>query len=364
MTEQEVARLVTSLTEEGWPTDGLERVEQCPLCQSHSRRLLYDKLGDRVFFCAPGRWTLYSCDQCSCAYLDPRPTLASIGRAYLTYYTHQAGGKHGVMPPTVRFRRQRLALNNGYLNRRWGYQLQPVYKFSYWLSFLFPLRRSRLDHMVRSLAFTTVPDQTRPPRLLDIGCGNGDFLAYIQTLGWAGQGLELDSAAANRARQAGLAVQTGPLTPTSFAPDSFDGITISHVIEHLHNPIEVLESCYRILRPGGVLWIATPNMASYGQAKFKQNWLNLDPPRHLLLFNFQNLKELLKRVGFEVPKHNSFAALVQNSLPGSQAVAEGRDPFSLPPPGLKERLLLRGYNWLEMLRPDRAEEIIILARKP
>jgi len=54
---------------EAWPKDGLESVSRCPVCNSDKRELLYDRLTDRVFFCAPGEWSLYKCCNCGCGYL-------------------------------------------------------------------------------------------------------------------------------------------------------------------------------------------------------------------------------------------------------------------------------------------------------
>src|SRR5438067_9223839 len=73
---------------ENWPDEGLQSVKVCPICDSGKRIQLYSNLIDKVFRTAPGRWTLYQCQGCSSAYLDPRPTPESIHLAYKNYYTH------------------------------------------------------------------------------------------------------------------------------------------------------------------------------------------------------------------------------------------------------------------------------------
>src|ERR1700730_4983745 len=67
---------------ESWPAEELEAVDRCPLCGCADRIALHLDLTDRVFFCAPGTWSLYRCGGCEGAYLDPRPTSESIARAY------------------------------------------------------------------------------------------------------------------------------------------------------------------------------------------------------------------------------------------------------------------------------------------
>ena len=71
-----------------WPTEDLERLGQCPVCTSIERSLLYENLQDKIFFSAPGAWKMGRCAACGAGYLDPRPTIGSIGRAYDNYYTH------------------------------------------------------------------------------------------------------------------------------------------------------------------------------------------------------------------------------------------------------------------------------------
>ena len=75
--------------EDSWPDNELELLKYCPVCGSRERELLHTGLRDRVFGVAPGDWTLHRCLECQSAYLDPRPTLATIGQAYTNYYTHQ-----------------------------------------------------------------------------------------------------------------------------------------------------------------------------------------------------------------------------------------------------------------------------------
>src|SRR5580693_7101159 len=124
-----------------WPDGGLENVPQCPVCGGTQRKLLHANMRDRVFGCAPGEWNLHQCDGCGTGYLDPRPTIATIGQAYSNYSTHAPiGGKeYGKAPPWRRFR---IAQRNAYLNANYGYQLKPA---AWNPVFLSSARRRRFD---------------------------------------------------------------------------------------------------------------------------------------------------------------------------------------------------------------------------
>jgi len=96
--------------------------------------------------------------------------------------------------------------------------------------------------------------------ILDVGCGNGRALLAMRRRGFKRlAGLEIDAAAAQRAKQSGLDVRCGELMDTDFADGSFDLIRMGHVIEHVLDPMATLHRAYRLLKPGGILMGETPN---------------------------------------------------------------------------------------------------------
>ena len=106
-----------------WPADGLETVGACPVCGSPRRHALYEHLTDRLFG-APGAWTLWRCEGCPTAYLDPRPTPETIGLAYAEYFWHQPPEDREAVPDGG-IEWARRALRNGYLERSLGYEVEP-----------------------------------------------------------------------------------------------------------------------------------------------------------------------------------------------------------------------------------------------
>ncbi|WP_181320590.1 class I SAM-dependent methyltransferase [Nitrosospira sp. Nsp2] len=120
-------------------------------------------------------------------------------------------------------------------------------------------------------------------------------------IGMGGGGvLDLDATAVKVASARGLRVHLGSLNKQNFPENSFRAVVSSHTIEHVHDPVGLLKECRHILRPDGKLVIITPNVASWGHTWFRSNWLALDPPRHLHLFNATSLQRAAKDAGLTV----------------------------------------------------------------
>ncbi len=140
-----------------------------------------------------------------------------------------------------------------------------------------------------------------PGRVLDVGCGRGPFLEMLARRGHAVRGTELSAATAANACP-DVPVDVGELTPGRYPPDSFDLVSVWHVLEHTRRPDEVLAAAHGALRPGGALMIAVPNLAS-AQARFGgEQWFHLDLPRHLFHFTPSTLAQLLESNGFTVER--------------------------------------------------------------
>jgi len=270
-----------------WPSEGLETVPNCPVCGGDKRRVLHENLVDKVFFCAPGKWSLFHCESCASAFLDPRPTPETIGLAYETYFTHDSGGPGNIIE------RLKIKLRNGYLNYRYGTKLYPASNIGIILATLMKNRREFFDLAIRHL-----PKLETSKRLLDLGCGNGDYLFIARSAGWDVVGVDADSKAVSVASEKGIDVRLGNIEILDPSKEQFDVITLSHVIEHVHQPIKVLQACYKLLKPGGFLWIETRNIQSEGYRIFNRDWRGLEPPRHLVLFNFKSLTDALIEIGF------------------------------------------------------------------
>jgi len=322
------------------------------VCGKSSRTLLHEGLRDRIFFCAPGEWRLYRCTSCGSGYLDPRPTAETIGMAYSRYFTH----RHEARAMSA-FRRLRLALANGYCNARFGIKRRPYIRGGAWLAHLFPRRRASIDAYARNL------DRAQPGEvLLDVGCGDGLFLAFAAEMGWKVEGVEPDPQAAEAARKQGLTIHQGSIECLRDRGEVFDVITLSHVIEHVHDPHDLMAACFRLLKPGGRIWLETPNLEAAGHLRYGRDWRGLEPPRHLVLFTWASLHSLLSKAGFLAATPLPAHPMASFTFPASDAIRRDKDPNALASIPVR----VRWQAWRADLRPalTKREFITIVARKP
>ncbi len=347
-------------TVQEWPAEGKENVAACPLCGGLERSVVHPALTARILFCAPGVWSLSRCATCRCGYLDPRPTPQTIGLAYAEYYTH-AAPQDEVFLSSATFVGRRLAvLRNGYLNARFpSLGLQPAHPLGSRLMGLFPATRALAERDVRHL-----PTPEPGAKLLDIGCGSGAFVSRALSLGYAAEGLEFDAKAVLAALGGGLPVRHGALPDTGLDEASYDVVTLSQVIEHLHEPMAALQEIFRLLKPGGVFWLATPNMDAPGHVQFGPDWRGLEPPRHLVLFSAQALALALERSGFTQIEFKSPGAVSEWFHRASYRIANNAKPgadIALPKPLAK---LARREDRDSLSNPVVGEELVVMARKP
>ena len=339
-----------------WPVEELESVASCPACGSRGRELLHENLVDEVFGIAPGQWNLHRCTGCGSAYLDPRPSEASIGIAYEVYYTHAVERPPKAQGRSSPWRRLTLALTNGYLNSRYGTRRQPATRLGVGLARLLRLRRQKRDAEFRWLP------RPRPGwRLLDVGCGNGDFLLNARDAGWLATGVDADSKAVEVGRQRGLEVRLGGIELFAGQAGCFDAITLSHVLEHAHRPGPMIECAYRLLKPGGILFVDTPNIESHGARRWGSHWRGLETPRHLAIFSHRGLVTMLRAGGFERIEQRRRTAVKRSMDLASLRMQRGHSPYGRQPARLPLRLRLRLRS--PSPRPHDDEFLTVLAWK-
>lgn len=305
-----------------WPQDGLEFVNACPVCRCGDSILMCSGLTDQAFSVAPGEWTLYQCVQCRSAYLNPRPTMKTVGIAYQSYYTHETDD---VSPkkknPIVRLLHGWM---NDYINARYGLERDPAIWGGRWALPLLPSYAAKANAKLRHLPRR----KGAGGRLLDVGFGNGDFLKLATDLGWRAEGIDSDPKAVDLARTRGLNVALSTVEELPRKSECYDIITLSHVVEHVHDPVKLINELHRLLKPGGVLWLETPNLDGVGFRRFGCNWRGLEPPRHLVLFTLRGLKRALEEAGFCEINQEWNGMVVFSNYAQSCAIREGRSGCS------------------------------------
>jgi 2-polyprenyl-3-methyl-5-hydroxy-6-metoxy-1,4-benzoquinol methylase len=269
----------------------------CCLCQSPGN-LLYADLNDYLFN-AQGQWSFKVCSnsKCKLIWLDPAPKKEDIFKAYKQYYTHSDQKKKNTF-----FRKLEQKFADKYLQISMEYSSSEISSLERRIiSFLAHFHPLGSDKFKSRAMFLNAP-LTKNAKLLEIGCGSGEALLEMSKLGWQVQGLDFDETAVLSAREKGLSVQCGELRQKSYSNDSFDAIYMNHVIEHVYEPKELLEECFRLLKPSGYLVIVTPNTESLGHRTFNSSWRGLEPPRHLHIFNSNNLSQVLLSCNFKISR--------------------------------------------------------------
>ncbi len=276
----------------------VQEAQSCLFC-GRQGVFLYQKLRDRLFE-VPGIWSLMYCPICDLAWLDPQPVADDIGKLYTRYYTHQI--ENFTTKRKKKLANLRKAVKTKILRDNFGYSVETKGGLLCQVLSRIGLVKEIVGGSVRYLR------AYEKGCLLDVGCGNGKFLVQMRELGWEVMGVEPDPEAVRIARDRfGLEVVQGTLEEAEFPNDSFDAITMNHVIEHALDPIGLFAECRRILKPGGKLVVITPNIKSIGARLFGQYWRGWEVPRHLFLFSPKSLWMCAKQAELKVQKLRTIA---------------------------------------------------------
>jgi 2-polyprenyl-3-methyl-5-hydroxy-6-metoxy-1,4-benzoquinol methylase len=140
-----------------------------------------------------------------------------------------------------------------------------------------------------------------PGRLLDFGCGAGQFSKRMRDYGWNVEGLDVSPQVVQMLRETcGLRTHLGSLPHPDIPEGSFAAITMWHSLEHVPFPQEVLRAAWHALQPGGLLAVGVPNFASWSFRQFREHWTGLGLPRHLTHFTPTTLRHMVEAAGFRV----------------------------------------------------------------
>lgn len=316
---------------------------QCIACGSKGVER-YTGLTDRLSG-APGEWRVAQCPNADCAmlWLDPRPLPEDLIKAYAAYHTHggvRARGAAGLglsaLNATCKLISRLHELGSGLGSQR---------------------------RALRTMFLGGVP----PGALLEVGSGAGRFLDRMRRAGWSVQGTDFDPVVAERIRaRYGLSIDVGDLRSLGYASDSYDAVAMSQVLEHVHDPLELLAECRRVLRPGGRLVLSTPNALAVAHRKFAQAWRGLEPPRHLQIFTRRALARAAQAAGLRVERLITLSAESAGIYRASEEAqeADGTAPRRSPAGRVVRSWLLRYAEYRQSLRdPDAGEDLFLIAAR-
>ena len=137
-------------------------------------------------------------------------------------------------------------------------------------------------------------------KVLDIGCGVGDFIHTAEEKGWQGLGVEPSEEAKAIAKTRINANIINSEKIENLSNESFDLITMWHVLEHVDDLKWQVTQLQRLIKPTGRIVIAVPNYKSYDGQYYKEHWAAYDVPRHLNHFNRQTITKIFKTIGLEL----------------------------------------------------------------
>ncbi len=237
----------------------LETIKNCPVCNAIS---FTDYLNVEDYTVSHQEYTIQQCNNCNFILTNPRPDEASIGQYYEStdYISH---------------------------NDDTTSLMSKVYVYV-------------RDYTIKKKLNLIAGLSPEKGSLLDIGCGTGSFIKACQKAGWQISATEPDPGARNISKnRVGTTIQNSVFSP-DLEKQSFDIITMWHVLEHVHQLTETINWLKEHLNPGGKIIIAVPNPQSYDAVKYGRYWAAYDVPRHLYHFTKDVLKQLLNRHGLQI----------------------------------------------------------------
>lgn len=235
----------------------MQTLDSCPLCRStHWSPFL--KVRD--YSVSGEEFHITQCKDCGLRFTNPRPGPEEIGRYYQfkDYVSHTDEEATGWINQVYRRVRQHTLRQK----ERW----------------------------IRGL----LPNKGR---LLDIGCGTGDFAGHMAQTGWQVTGVEPDQNAAAKAR-AKHQLEVFGEEWLDRPGEPFDVVTLWHVLEHVHDLDGRIRQFTHLVRRGGYLLVAVPNAEAYDAFYYKEYWAAWDVPRHLYHFKGKVLRHRIEQAGF------------------------------------------------------------------
>lgn len=246
----------------------MEKLNQCPLClntlknsEQETRNRLYLEAVDTLV--SQKTFKIEQCGSCGFLFTNPRPKKNEITK----YYQSEAYISHTENNQTIKER---------------------IY---------FMVQKTMLRKKTALLKKYTKP-QCR--KLLDFGCGTGNFIDYAQQNGFESMGYEPEINARQKAETKGLNIIQDLELLFGNKTTTFDVITLWHVLEHLHNFPSVLDDFHTKINKGGLLVIAAPMALSADANYYKNHWAGWDLPRHLYHFTRESLVSCCTKAAYDL----------------------------------------------------------------
>jgi SAM-dependent methyltransferase len=239
----------------------------CPVCRGEAKIVFDGLYDDRYGY--PDLFNLFRCKSCGHRHIPAHFTAEDLGQLYTRYYPR---GNFDIES----FRAE-----------------EEKHGFIAWFA------------GERASAFRHVP---RNVRVLDIGCGVGQTLAYHRNRGCDAFGMEADGNVQAIAKRHGLDIRQGIFDGSQFDSASFDYVTLDQVAEHVMDPHALMRGVARVLKPGGKVVVTTPNPDSFGAWLFGRRWLNWHTPYHLQFYTRRSMRMVAQEAGLKLARARTVTA--------------------------------------------------------
>lgn len=231
--------------------DGIVRVTlatmkaiYCYVCRAKNRRILYRK----------GKYSIFKCLSCGFIYTDPIPSKVQLEEFY----------------------------------KNFDYKNKEIAELT--------IRKDAMNSLKRIRQYI----KNEQVKLLDIGCGRGFFLDEARKLGWNVYGIDYSENVIDYAiKKLNLDVERTDMF-NYHTKELYDVVSLNQVIEHVSDPDKIIKKCFKLLKKGGILYIATPNIGSISAKVLGSDFDHLIPPEHLGYFDKNLLIRSLKDNDFSV----------------------------------------------------------------
>lgn len=254
--------------------------DRCPMCFSRESEFVTAPIG-------AGESTVVECADCRMMFTSPRPSAESFDEHYPPDYP-----QHNLKPRKRRWHTPLREMWQRWLLRSYrGYSGESRGR----------IRATAFERLARPFLDAYTPPLHGQRRLLDVGCGVGDYLDRMRRLGWTALGVERSPRASAVARSHfGAPVLEADFPRVDLPPNSFDLVTAWQVLEHLDRPRQALAKMGELLAPGGRLMLTVPNCDGWAAHCFGPSWIGWDAPRHVTHFTPTTLRMMLEAEGFSI----------------------------------------------------------------
>ncbi len=290
----------------------------CPLCSSDKIGLLF-RCYD--FFLSKKEFPVYECAECNFRFTQDYPEELEIGKFYESddYISHSDTTK-------------------GLANK------------------LYRSARNVMLRRKRNLIYSTTGLKTG--KILDIGSGTGYFAGKMKDAGWEVKGIEISEKARKFSiSHFGIDV-ISPGEISAIGSESFDCITLWHVLEHFHDPFKYVSEIIRLLKPGASCIVALPNCRSYDAEYYRQFWAAWDVPRHLWHFSPGTFRLFFEKSGLDLKEQKNLPLDVFYISQLSEKYKGSPLPFLR---GISKAFI---FAFLSVFHPVRSSSIVYILRKP